>query len=100
MLWKMLHRVERFPASFPFLVFLGTAERFSVCLKPSFFPRCTRGRAMAGGDALPIPRRAAGALAPVLAPETRAKPCLPPKEIRNGAESELSALEDQSDLAW
>lgn len=47
-----------------------------------------------GSDGLPVPRRAAGALAPILAPKNCAKPCLPRKEILNGAESELSVLKD------
>lgn len=85
MLWKMLHRVDRFPTSFAFLIFLGTAERFSVCLKPAPLLGARMAAPCRGSDGLFIPCRAADVLAPILTPGNCAKLCLPHKGILNGA---------------
>lgn len=94
MLWKMLHRVDRFPTSFALLIFPGTAEHFSVCLKPAPLLGARMAAPCWGSDGLLIPCRAADVLAPILTPGNCAKLCLPHKGILNGAESELSVLKD------
>lgn len=94
MLWKMLHRVDSFPTSFALLIFLGTAEHFSVCLKPAPLLGARMAVPCRGSDGLLIPCRAADVLAPILTPGNCAKLCLPHKGILNGAESELSVLKD------